>query len=385
MSTPITPEVLRWARETAGLSIDDVVDKINRKRVTAETVQKWENGDGSPTYPQLERLAYEIYKRPLAIFFFPEPPEEASPQQSFRTLPEEPQLVPSRIRFLLRKAHALQVNLQELYEGVNPSKNQIVRDLNIDLEMPVEETVALAREYLQVPLAQQVDCRDDEQAFKLWRERFEDLGVFVFKDAFREGSFSGFCLYDAKFPLIYLNNSKPFTRQSFTLFHELAHLLFETGGVDIPLEGYLDLLEGVDRRIEILCNSFAGEFLVPSGDFDDQSDGIVVDDYSIVQLANRYHVSREVVLRKFFDQGRVDQEFYDERVAAWAANVPARTPGGSYYANVGAYLSDSYLEKAFSRYHHDQIGIEQLADYLGVKVKNVPGMEAVVLRRGNAA
>ncbi|KKL56723.1 hypothetical protein LCGC14_2242570, partial [marine sediment metagenome] len=36
-----------------------------------------------------ERLAYEIYKRPLALFFFPEPPEEETPKESFRTLPQE--------------------------------------------------------------------------------------------------------------------------------------------------------------------------------------------------------------------------------------------------------------------------------------------------------
>lgn len=384
--TPVTPEVLRWARETAGLSIDDVVAKINRKRVTAETVSAWENGDDSPTYSQLERLAYEIYKRPLAIFFFPEHPDEVSPEQAFRTLPQyELELMPARVRLLLRKAKALQVNLQELYEGVNPVERQIVRDLNFDPDTPAEVIARVVREYLDVPLEQQFECQDSEQAFKLWRKRFEDFGIFVFKDAFREDLYSGFCLYDDRFPLIYVNNSKPFTRQSFTLFHELAHLLFKTGGVDMPLKDYIDHVEGISRRIEILCNKFAGEFLVPSADFEHRAGGLDADDYSIQQLANIYHVSREVVLRKFYDRGQVDQQYYDERVDAWAASATPRTPGGNYYANMGVYLSDSYLDKAFTRYHQRQIGIEQLADYLGVKVKSIPGMEAVLFSRGNAA
>lgn len=383
---PINPNVIRWARETAGLTIDDVVGKFNRKRVTTETVLAWENGEYSPTYPQLERLAYEIYKRPLAIFFFPEPPEEVSPQQSFRTLPDyEIELMPPRIRLLLRKARALQTNLRELYEGVNPAEHQITRDLVFEPDTPAELIAVQVREYLEVPLEEQFECRDAEQAFKLWRERFEDCGVFVFKDAFREELFSGFCLYDDRFPLIYVNNSKSFTRQSFTLFHELAHLLFRTGGVDMPLDRYIDHLEGANRRIEILCNRFAGEFLVPSADFENRAIGLDVNEYSIQQLANAYHVSREVILRKFYDRGRVDQQYYEERVAEWAANATSRTPGGSYYANMGVYLSDNYLDKAFTRYHQEQIGIEQLADYLGVKVKNIPGMEAVLFRRGNAA
>jgi Zn-dependent peptidase ImmA (M78 family) len=141
----------------------------------------------------------------------------------------------------------------------------------------------------------------------------------------------------------------------------------------------------VNRRIEVLCNKFAGEFLVPSDDFEARARGLEPDDYSIQQLANTYHVSREVILRKFRDRGAVGQEYYDERVAAWAASVAPRAPGGSYYANMGVYLSDSYFDRAFARYHQNQIGIEQLADYLGVKVKNVPGMEAVLFRRGDAA
>jgi hypothetical protein len=52
---------------------------------------------------------------------------------------------------------------------------------------------------------------------------------------------------------------------------------------------------------------------------------------------------------------------------------------------MGAYLSEKYLEKAFSRYHQNQIGVEQLADYLGVKVRSIPGMEAVLFRKGTVA
>src|SRR5690606_34617696 len=106
-----------------------------------------------------------------------------------------------------------------------------------------------------------------ENAFKEWRKILERLGVFIFKDAFQSDEFSGFCLYDDKFPVIYVNNSKPFTRQIFTLFHELAHLLFRTGGIDTNIENYLGYIDGDDKRIEIICNSFAGEFLVPSEHF----------------------------------------------------------------------------------------------------------------------
>lgn len=384
--SPVNPEVLRWAREAAGLSVDDVVEKINRKRVTVETVVAWEDGTDSPTYPQLERLAYEIYKRPLAVFFFPDPPDESTPRQSFRTLPDyEIEAMPSRVRFLLRKARALQLNLEELYDGVNPCERRVVRELSFEPDVPADVMAQAVRDSLDVSLDEQFDRYDAEDAFKHWREKLESVGVAVFKDAFREDSFSGFCLYDETFPLIYVNNSKPFVRQSFTLFHELAHLLFHTGGIDTNLADYIDHLAGDHRRIEILCNRFAGEFLVPSEDFDARAAGLQVDEQTLLNLAETYHVSREVILRKFRDRGAVSQEYYDERVAAWRQSVTPRLPGGDYYNNMGVYLSEPYLVKAFSRYRQNQIGIEQLADYLGVKVKSVPGMEARLLRRSGAA
>lgn len=383
---PVNPEVMKWARETAGMTVDDVVAKIDRKRVDAATVTAWEDGSKSPTYPQLERLAYEIYKRPLAIFFFPEPPEEVTPRQSFRTLPDyEIELMSPRMRALLRKATALQINLAELHDGVNPSERQIIRELVFEPDSPATLVAEAVRGYLSVNLDAQFKLKDSEHALKYWREVLEDVGVFVFKDAFKDDAFSGFCLYDDSFPLIYVNNSKPFNRQIFTLFHELAHLLFRTGGVDTNVEDYLDYLSGDDRLIEILCNKFAGEFLVPSADFDARIRGLRIDEGNISELADTYHVSREVILRKFLDRDEVSQRYYQERVADWRRSAKARTPGGNYYANMGVYLSDRYMEKAFSRYHRDQIGIDQLADYLGVKVKSVPGIEELVLRRGSAA
>ena len=52
---------------------------------------------------------------------------------------------------------------------------------------------------------------------KAWRKTLLDVGIFVFKDAFRVDDYSGFSLYDDVFPIIYVNNSSAKTRQIFTL------------------------------------------------------------------------------------------------------------------------------------------------------------------------
>jgi len=386
-SIPVNPDVLKWARETAGLSVDDVVRKMKRKRVTAETVLSWESGENSPSYPQLERIAYKIYKRPLALFFFPEPPQEETPRQSFRTLPEYAiERLPERIRFLIRKARAMQLNLAELYDNANPASRHIVQDLSFDPGVSSEEMAATVRDYLGIDLARQRRGKNSEEALKVWRDALEEHGVFIFKDAFRVEAFSGFCLYDEQFPIIYVNNSQSKNRQIFTLFHKLAHLLFRTGGIDTPLDDYLDHLEGDSRRIEVLCNRFTGEFLVPGRDFEHRIRGIAIDDESIQELAETYHVSREVILRKLLDKKLVEQEVYEEKARDWTqcAKTSVGT-GGDYYKTMGAYLGERYLGIAFSRYYQNRISVEQLAGYLGVKVKNVPGMENLLFPRGATA
>lgn len=377
---PVNPAILRWARETTGITKEEAARRMQKD---VEIIAAWEKGESTPTYIQLEKLAYEIYKRPLALFFFPEPPLEETPKQAFRTLPEqEIQRLSPMLRYLLRQAKSMQLNLDELYDGINPAQKQIVRDLKFAPNVSISEMVANIRKYLNVELSDQLQWEIAEEAFKGWRNALEECGVFVFKEAFKDDAFSGFCLYDDRFPLIYVNNTKPDTRQIFTLFHELSHLLLGTGGVDTPLEDYIDFLQGDDKRIEILCNRFAGAFLVPDEDFDRRIKTVAINDDTVEDLANLYCVSREVILRKFYDRNLVPQQFYEQKVEQWRKETNGGTgKGGNYYRTKGVYLGERYLELVFSRLYQNRISIEQLADYLGVKVKNVPGMEALLFRK----
>lgn len=383
-SIPVNPKILHWARITANLSVEDVVRKIKRKLVNAETIEAWEKGEESPTYAQLERLAYKIYKRPLALFFFPEPPDEETPEQSFRTLPDiEITRLSTRIRLLIRKARVLQINLSELNDSINPASRPILGELSFNPGVAVGKMAETVRSYLDVDLSTQGSWKDTENAFKAWRNILEEYGVFVFKDAFRDDSVSGFCLYDEKFPIIYVNNSMPHSRQVFTLFHELAHLFFRTGGIDARSKDYVNLLKGDKKKIETLCNQFAGEFLVPSNDFNLRIVGIKVNDISIEKLAKRYHVSREVILRKLLDKNIVSAGFYRKRVEDWAKAAYKKTvKGGNPYLTKGVYLGYRYLEMAFRRYYQKRISIDQLANYLGTKVRYISGMESLFHKHG---
>lgn len=344
MTSPVAgiqPAVLRWARESQGYSVEDVA--LHLKRDPAE-ITAWESQDGeaAPTYAQLESLAYGLYKRPLAVFFLPAPPREPSLKQEFRTLPEfELDQLAADTRYQLRMAHAFRLSLRELNEGVNPSARKIFRDLALAATADVRKVALKMREYLGISLAAQASWPSDDEALRNWRNIVEDAGVFVFKHAFRQKGISGFCLADGEFPIIYLNNSTAKTRQIFTLFHELAHVLLNVNAISKFDESYVDHLPQKERRIERFCNALAAEFLIPSDDFSRQIDSLRrIDDESIENLARRYRVSREAVLRRILDRGMVDATYYEAKVKQWAAESGDGGSGGNYYATQATYLGE---------------------------------------------
>jgi Zn-dependent peptidase ImmA (M78 family)/DNA-binding XRE family transcriptional regulator len=384
-ATGVNSEILQWAREKAGYSLDEVARSLKKD---TETIVRWESGDAFPTYHQLERLAYSLYKRPIALFFFPRPPEEPDPRESFRTLPDSEfeLLVPDTLH-AIREAQAMQITLYELTEGRNPSDRVIFRDLALDPHADAIERAAVVREYLGISLDEQYSWESPEQALEKWRDAVQDAGIFVFKRAMKQKDVSGFCLLDEEFPLIYLNNSTAKTRQLFSLFHELAHILLGTAGVTKVDDRYVFRLTGQSKAVEVFCNRFSAELLVPSDDFDQRLVPAIPVENLVDALASHYGVSREVILRKLLDRGIVDQGYYEHMVQKWLDSYQEKEDkgagGGNYYANQYVYLGQRYLTLAFARYYDGAYSIHELADYLSIRTKNVPGLEHYFLSRAS--
>jgi Zn-dependent peptidase ImmA (M78 family)/transcriptional regulator with XRE-family HTH domain len=380
--TGVQTSVLQWARESQGFSIEEVADRMRRD--PAE-IAAWESGESAPTYVQLETLAYKIYKRPLAVFFLPQPPSEPDPEREFRTLPDyDLEGLTADTRYQIRFAQSLQLSLKELNEDRNPSGRKIFRDITLAGGGRVSNNAAQVRDYLGVTLQAQRSWRSSDVALKAWRNAIEDVGVFVFKHAFKEKAISGFCLLDDEFPVIYLNNSTTKTRQVFSLFHELGHLLFHINGISKFDTSYITQLQQPERRIEQFCNAFAAELLIPSSDFDAQlSEYREIDERTVERLASRYSVSREVILRRLLDKGLVTQTLYEEKAAEWTAQAEEReTSGGNYYATQATYLGERYLKLVLGKHYQGKLTLEQTADYLGVKARNLAGLEGFALQEG---
>ncbi|MYB13574.1 MAG: ImmA/IrrE family metallo-endopeptidase [Rhodospirillaceae bacterium] len=370
---PIVPAVLTWARERAGYSQEAAAAKFSK-------IAGWERGETAPTYPQLEKLA-ECFKVPVAVFFFPEPPDLPSIEQSFRTLGSEQfAAIPPRIRLLIRKARAFQMGLEDLNRGRSQAPRLITRDLSFD---PTDDPIALAEElrnYFRISLSDQMQWSSPTTALQEWRKALIQVGVHVFKDQFRNSSYSGFCLYSSEFPLIYVNNSMAKTRQIFTFFHELSHLLFQTSGVDPVDDEYFTALSPHALHIETICNRLAAQFLVPDSEFDKCISGQKIDEDLALTLANSFCVSRELIYRKLLDRHLISVNTYRSAASRWNKQVKTGS-GGDYYHTIISYLGVDYINLAFRRYYQNMIDDDELADYLDVKPKNLTKLEEYITRR----
>ena len=375
----INPAILKWARERSGYTVEAIAAFLKKG---ASIVKDWESGESAPTYVQLEKLA-DKYKRPIALFFFPEPPEEPNIAENLALRSSDNDPLEPRIHILLRQAYAKQLSLMELNFGTNPSERKIFRDLQARSTDAATTLAQKARNYLGVSVDTQTGWNTATETLENWRYSIEEVGIFVFKEAFQDDSVDAFCLVHDEFPVIYLNNSRAAVRQIFSLFHELAHLLL----------GESDVTRGISRgrgAIEMFCDQFAAEFLVPSEDLETRLTFSVYDDEVIEELANYYNVSRPVILIKLVNRGIYTQNNYWQKINQWTKEHERRmekredgnTPsGGSYYNTLATYLGYRFIELAFRKYRQGHCSIEQLAEHLNVKVKHLPQLEDRLLRK----
>lgn len=108
----VNGDIIRWAREYYNMSPTDAASAIG---VDLQRYNSWETGEEFPTYAKLRKIS-EVFRKPSAIFFFPEPPALPPLKGDLRTLPDE---VVSRfsknIIAQFEKAKVYQLSVKELY------------------------------------------------------------------------------------------------------------------------------------------------------------------------------------------------------------------------------------------------------------------------------
>ena len=220
----ITPSVMKWARTTAHYSIDEAAKRIKRK---PEEISGWETDDLLPTIAQL-RNAAKVYKRPLAVFYLPEPPKDFQTLRDFRvTNYGGPDSYSPEFAFLLRETQERQITISEIMQENEEDQIEFIGTASI--QTPIEDLARIIRTRLDLP-DEIIKFDTRALALKYWYDKIEKLGVFVFETGNMKGrkiepeEVRGFVISDDYAPFIFINAQDTKAGQIFTLFHELVHL-----------------------------------------------------------------------------------------------------------------------------------------------------------------
>jgi len=321
---PVTPEVLLWARETAGYSLGEVAAKLVQvsKKIDIDTVADWESGEALPKLTALRKLA-NIYKRPMAVFFLSKPPAEPPPPKNFRLLAagDERALSPETL-LAVRTARRLHSLAREVSGDLGYELEADVP--HVDLSADPAELAALERGRLGATFEEQLSFRDARKALWYWRDLLEDVGCFVFQLPFPTEDARAFSEFHDDGPLVVISTKDEPVGRVFSLFHEYAHLLLRAGGICPSFR--LDYLSSVEGQIEQFCNAFAANFLVPAAQLQSAAADYPepTQERGLISLAYKFSVGKHVILRRFLDLGRVDQTYYQEKTKEWAKQWPKK-------------------------------------------------------------
>ena len=371
--------IIRWARERYNMSPNEAAQAIG---VDLSRYMNWEAGTEHPTYAKLKKIS-DVFHRPSAVFFFPEPPQLPSIKGDLRTLPDE--IVNSfskNVIIQFEKAKVYQLSLEELY-----GKKESIIAQRSSFPKNIEQLCSFIRTQLEFPVSAQKARRSTKVVFEIFREKFYDLGIYVFKDAFKDDRISGICLNDDHFPVIIINNSMSFARQNFTLFHELYHLISDTSGAEIIRDDYYIALNDTQTEIEKACDSFANAFLVPMDDFKQQLKKQPLTEDRIEELSTLYSVSKEAIMYKLYMMGKMTpaeyndlKEFFYGDAIRNGAKRKGQSGGGNHYYTHLTYLGQRYAGDVFKQYFSGKIDSVRASEMLQSKVDHLPNLETVYFR-----
>ncbi|MCI6825671.1 MAG: ImmA/IrrE family metallo-endopeptidase [Ruminococcus bromii] len=376
----VNGNIIRWAREFYNMSPEEAARSIG---VSTEKYSAWESGAEFPTYAKLKKIS-DVFRKPSAVFFFSEPPNIPPIKGDLRTLPDTVvDGFSKNVMIQLEKAKAYQLNLMELYE----TSNCIFTNRAI-IPTETKQLCNFLRNIMVFPLSAQKGRKNTKVVFEIYREKFYELGIYVFKDSFKDNNVSGLCINDDLFPVILINNSMSFARQIFTLFHEFYHLVSNTSGAEIIRDDYYKYLDGSQSVTEKNCDTFANEFLVPTDDFKIELSKKDIDDHRIAELSTLYSVSKEAIMYKLWtlkiitpkEYESLKETFYGDAIRNQKKKNGENSSGGNYYFTKLAYLGSSYTGDVFKQLYSGKIDSFRASEMLNSKVDHLPQLEAAYFR-----
>lgn len=337
----VKPDLLLWACERAGRSIDSLAQRQSFRKLP-----DWVSGEARPTLRQLEHFARATHT-PFGYFFLPQPPEELVPIPDLRTIGNEHIGHPSPD--LLDTMYLCQQR-QEWYQDFALSMGQSPLPFvgSVTLQSDVVAVARSIRKALGFDVEERRSMPTWTEALRRFILQADSIGIMVMVSGIVGSNthrsldpqeFRGFALADPLAPLVFINGKDTKAAQMFTLAHELAHIwlgetaLSDVGPVTMP-----------SNKVEVWCNQVAAELLVPLVVLHDTYRGDVSLREELDHLARRFKVSTLVILRRLHDAEKLSRKelyhAYEEELKR-LRSLP-RGDGGNFYLTLPARVSKRF-------------------------------------------
>ena len=367
MRVDVKPDLLLWACERAGRSIDAMAQQQSFRKLPA-----WVSGEERPTFKQLEKFAQATHT-PFGYFFLQEPPEESVPIPDLRTVGNQYMRPPSPD--LLDTIYTMQ------------RRQTWLREMLIECEAEPLDFVGSSRS-TDNPEAVGREMRriaglDDGWAAKVrtWKEAvgelrraIEQLNIMAIINGIVGNNthrkldveeFRGFALSDEYAPLIFVNGADAKSAQMFTMVHEFAHIwLGESALTDAGLVTHKP------QNIESWCDRAAAEFLVPARELKAYWREIRWEESPFETIARRFKISPIVAGRRAMDLRLVDREmffaFYHEYIARERRRSSAGT-GGDFYNNQNTRVGGMFATQVFFAAKSGRVSFKEAYDLTGLR------------------
>ena len=383
------PEVLIWARSAIGMDEETAAQKLV---ISVSTLSKWESGGLGPTIKQLRKAA-SVYRVPLAVLLLPEPPTAYQAIRDYRRLVNgDIASVSPALHTELRRAEMQREVFLELSEFAPDAITDTVELPRLTMSTSPEEAGKLLREYVGVSLKRQHGWRSPNEAINGWVDAVDAKGILVIHvshvgiDELR-----GFSLSEMPFPVIGLNGADWPRPRVFTLFHELAHIALNLGGLcDLHERDHGPTQEA--DKLEHFCNAAAAAAIVPLDDL--LSSALVARsskayEWSLDELrslADRYMISAEALLVRLITIGKVSWDLYwtrkrqlkvlyDEDRTNTKQRQKEADGGPTYYTVKARNIGHGYAHSVLDAYRARTISSLDVSDYLQVKYNHIARLE----------
>ena len=386
----ITAKVFKWARESAKMAEEIAAMKIT---VPVEKLREWEEGESFPTIRQAQKLA-KAYKRPFALFFLPDIPNDFQPLQDFRIAGSK-ELSTSSI-FIIREIQQKQGWISEVNEENNENIVPFVGRFSLN-----DSPITVANDILKTLNINPLNYKTNNPILE-WIDKAESNGIFISRTSFihsrlklDSNEIQGFAIADNYAPFVFVNSDDWNAPQLFTLIHELAHIWISETGISNEIEPSLKNTEGYNQ-VELFCNEVAANALIPVEFIENLNQKAFANAKEVFKNAKRIGVSSfallvralnlRIITLNSYKKLKVESDFEFSEFLKREAEKKARqkqkekSGGPNYFLLQLNRNSRLFTQTVLDAFRGGYIEPTQASNLLNVKVNKFPKLEAQMYR-----